>query len=100
MGNAHRSSAQAIRGWVSVLLKHGAQRDLASWGDGASFTALDAAEDKPEILALLQSLEPPVYVRKTDPALPSAESPEEKANNRQGELREATGLVFQIDKVD
>lgn len=89
---------------VSVLLKHGAQRDLASWGDGVPFTAVEAAEDKPEILALLQTLEPPVYVRKTDPALPSGESSEEKAINRQGEIRDGTGLVFQldtqIDKVD
>jgi hypothetical protein len=82
---------------VSVLLKHGAQRDLGSWGDGVSFTALEAAEDKPEILALLQSLEPATYVRKTDPALPSAESPEERAVNQQGEIGNKAGLVFQTD---
>ncbi len=84
---------------VSVLLKNGAQRDLASWGDGVPFTALDAAEDKPEIMALLQTLEPPTYVRKTDPPLPSGESPEEQAVNQQGEIRDSAGLVFQTDCV-
>ena len=82
---------------VRVLLKHGAQRDLASWGDGVPFTAFEAAEDKPEILALLTSPKPPVYVRKTDPPLPEGESAEEQAVHRQGEIRDRTGLVFQID---
>ena len=82
---------------VRVLLKHGAQRDLASWGDGVPFTAFEAAEDKPEILELLTSPKPPVYVRQTDPPLPESESAEEQAVNRQGAIRDHTGLVFRID---
>ncbi len=85
---------------VSVLLKHGAQRDLARWGDGVAITALDAAEHKPEILALLQSSETPIYVRKTEPALLPAESSKEASVNRQGEIRDATGLVFPIGVFD
>lgn len=92
----YRRSAHA----VSVLLKHGAQRDLARWGDGIPITALEAAEDKPEILALLQNPEAPVYVRKTDPDLPSVESSKENAINRQGEICDATGLVFQVGDSD
>ncbi len=80
---------------VRVLLKHGAQRDLASWGDGMEQTPLDMAQDKPEILALLQAAEPPGYIRTTDPPLPPGESPEEQAVNRQGAIRDKTGLVFQ-----
>ena len=84
----------AVEG-VKVLLKHGAQRDLASWGDPGGDTPLQAAQGKPEILALLQAAEPPTYIRQTDPPLPQGESPEERAVNRQGEIRDATGLVFQ-----
>lgn len=84
-------------GAVRVLLKHGAQRDIARWGDGIPVTALEAAADKPEILALLQNPEPPEYVRRTDPDLPSVESSRDQAINRQGEIIEATGLVFQTD---
>jgi hypothetical protein len=80
---------------VRVLLKHGAQRDLASWGDCMPRTPLETAQNKPEILALLQASELPDYIRKTDPPLPQSESPEEQAVNRQGEIREKTGLVFQ-----
>ncbi|MBI3651820.1 MAG: hypothetical protein HY231_12440 [Acidobacteria bacterium] len=82
---------------VSVLLKHGAQPDVASWGDGIPHTAIEIAEDKPEILALLQASEPVEYLRQTDPPLPQGESEEASAINRQGEIREATGLVFQTD---
>ena len=82
---------------VRVLLKYGAQRDLASWGDGVPFTAFEAAEDKPEILALLTSPKPPVYVRQTDPPLPEGESGEDQAVNRQDEIRDHAGLVFRID---
>jgi hypothetical protein len=82
-----------------VLLKHGAERDLASWGDGVPFTAADAAEDKPEILALLHNPDAPIYMRKADPPLPSGESPEEQAVNRQGEIRDTAGLVFQTNHI-
>lgn len=92
----YRQSASAVR----VLLKHGAQRDLARWGDGIPITALEAAADKPEILALLQNPEPPDYVRRADPELPLAESSQDTAINRQGEIIEATGLAFQTDDPD
>ncbi len=87
----YRRSVDGVR----VLLKHGAQRDLARWGDGMSMTPMDAAEDNPEILGLLQNPEPPIYVRKTEPDLPG-DSSKETSVNRQGEIRDATGLVFQI----
>ena len=80
---------------VRVLLKHGAQRDAASWGDGEVVAPLEAARENPEIVALLESPAPPVYVRKTDPPLPTGETAEDKAINRQGEIRDKTGLVFQ-----
>ena len=81
---------------VRVLLKHGAQRDIARWGDGIPITALEAAEDKPEILALLLNPDLPVYVRKKDPDLSAMESSKGVAINLQGEIRDAKGLVFQI----
>ena len=86
---------QSVDG-VRVLLKHGAQRNLPRWGDGMSMTPIEAAEDKPEILALLQNPEPPIYVRTTEPEVPSAELSKETSVNRQGDIRDATGLVFQI----
>src|SRR5689334_6347821 len=58
---------------VRVLLKHGAQPDLACWGDGIEQTPLELAQDKPEMLALLCAAEPPSYIRKTDPPLPQGE---------------------------
>ncbi|MBX0327417.1 hypothetical protein K2Z83_06970 [Oscillochloris sp. ZM17-4] len=81
---------------VRVLLKHGACRDQATWGDCVPETALELARDKPAILALLQSDQTPTYVRETDPPLPEGESPQDQATNRQGEIRDATGLVFQV----
>lgn len=87
-------------GAVSVLLKHGAQRDIARWGDGISITAQEAAADKPEILALLRNPKPPDYVRRTDPDLTPTEFSKGKSINRQGEIRDASGLVFQIDGCD
>lgn len=80
---------------VRVLLKHGAQRNLACWGDGPEVTPLEMAEGKSEIIALLQAAGLPDYTRQTDPPLPPAASPEEQAINRQGEIRDRTGLVFQ-----
>lgn len=79
---------------VRVLLKYGAKRDLASWGDGIEVTPLEAAKDKPEIIALLTDPRTPTYSRMSDPPLPQGESPEDAAINRQGEIRDGTGLVF------
>lgn len=80
---------------ITVLLKHGAQRDVTTWGDGIAHSALEIARDTPAILALLQASEPPAYIRKTDPQLPPRDTPEASAINRQGTLRDETGLVFQ-----
>ncbi len=81
---------------VRVLLKHGAERSICSCGDGYLATAFEIAEDKPEITALLLDSRTPDYVRKTEPDLPASESPDEQAINRQGEIREHSGLLFQI----
>lgn len=40
---------------LKVLLKHGANRELATWGDGIPHTPAEAAEGKENLLALLQS---------------------------------------------
>ena len=80
---------------VKVLLKHGAKRDLACWGDGIEQTPLEMAQQFPEIVALLTSTQTPDYVRKTDPPLPQGESPDDAAVNRQGEIRDKTGVLFQ-----
>ena len=80
---------------VRVLLKHGAKRDVESWGDGIAHPVLEVAEDKPAILALLQSPAIPAYVRGTDPQLPALESSDDQTVNAQGEIRDRTGIVFQ-----
>jgi hypothetical protein len=85
---------------LRVLLKHGAERNLASWGDPGGSTPLEAARDKPEILALLQTVGVPAYIRHTDPPLPGRLPTTETAVNRQGEIREATGLAFQTNATD
>lgn len=81
---------------VRVLLKHGAERNLSSCGDGYLATPLEVAEDKPEITALLLNSSVPDYVRNTEPSLPESESPQQQPINRQGEIRDQSGLVFQV----
>lgn len=76
---------------VRVLLKHGANPDVGRWGDGVPQTPLEAAEGKPEIMALLLEPVRPEYSRKTNPPLPSS-VPETDALGR---IRDKTGLVFQ-----
>lgn len=80
---------------VTVLLKHGAQRDVTTWGDDIEHSALEIARDAPAILALLQAAEPPAYIRKTAHPLPPRDAPDASAINRQGEIRDQAGLVFQ-----
>ena len=80
---------------VRVLLKHAAKRDLACWGDGIEQTPLEMAQDFPDIVALLTNTQTPGYVRTSDPPLPQGESPDDAAVNRQGEIRDKTGIVFQ-----
>lgn len=91
---------EAINGnWVDgvkVLLTHKADRNSGIWGDGQTFTPLECAEGREEILALLVNPEPPVYQRHTDPALPESLSAADEKVNRQGETAERTGLVFPL----
>lgn len=79
------------RDGVRVLLKHGAKRDAGLWGDGMPQTPLEAAEGKPEIIALLLDPARPEYSRKTDPPLPAVNAEVEE----QGRIRNEAGLVFQ-----
>ena len=55
---------------VRVLLSHGADRQIGRWGDGIPMSPIEAAAQKPAILALLTSQEPISYQRKNDPPLP------------------------------
>ena len=91
-----------LRGYpdgVRVLLKHGAKRDAESWGDiGEPMTPKRAARDNPEILALLRSKKRPTYTRTSEPRLPK--SLLNDPVNRQGEIRDRTGLVFQVEAFD
>ncbi len=73
---------------VRVLLKHGADCELATWGDGMLTKPIEAAKDKPSILKLLQSSDIPTYERKSEPPLPQTESAKDKAVNRQGDVRD------------
>ncbi len=85
---------------VKVLLKHGAKRDLACWGDGIEQAPLEMAQEFPEIIALLTSPDVPTYVRTTDPPLPQSDSPDDVAVNRQGVIRDKTGIVFQTPNLE
>ena len=80
---------------VKVLLKHGAKRKLNAWGDGLCLSPKQVAKEKGyhEILSLLQSKARPEYQRKTEPEIPP-ESDRDRAVNRQREVADQTGLVF------
>ena len=80
---------------VRVLLARGASRDVGTWGDGIPMTARDAAADLPEILVLLDAADVS-YTRATQPEIPAADSPEDDRINRQGEIRDQTGMVFPV----
>ncbi len=82
---------------VRVLLAHGADRDLASWGDGIPLTPLEAAQDKPHILQLLNSTGKITNRRQTEPTLPTQETAQDALVNRQGTIRDETGMVFPIN---
>jgi hypothetical protein len=83
---------------VKVLLKHGAKRKQRSWGDGMCLSPKEVAEEKGyhKILSLLQSKARPEYHRKTDPEIPE-ETDKERRVNRQREVANETGLVFNPD---
>lgn len=82
---------------VRILLKHGADRRQGNWGDCLPITPEEAAAGKPEILQLLTSRERPAYTRQSDPPLPITESEDDRQINRQGQIRDETGLVFQTE---
>ncbi|MEI7644577.1 MAG: hypothetical protein WCJ55_09895 [Chloroflexales bacterium] len=98
-GMLFHAAAHGSADGVRVLLKHGARRDAATWGDGEPETAREVARDMPEILALLQSDATPAYVRRSDPSLPAGESAGDRAVRQQGAIRDATGLAFQLPTV-
>ncbi len=92
----YRNQADGVR----VLLKHGAKRKVKSWGDCIPVTPLEAAADKPAILALLRAKGRPHYARKSDPPLPEGETAADRAINRQGAVRDRCGLVFPAEGFD
>ncbi|HSH02626.1 MAG TPA: hypothetical protein VLL52_08930 [Anaerolineae bacterium] len=81
---------------VRVLLKHGASRKVGNWGDCIPMTPLELAEERNNeaIAALLRSKERPVYERQTEPKVPKLRKVD-RAVNRQGEVADETGMVFQ-----
>lgn len=83
---------------VRVLLKHGADANLGNWGDCIPYTPLALAQQRgnEKIIELLTGNTPPTYERKTDPTIPELSDKDRKIN-QQGQLRDDTGLVFQID---
>ena len=85
---------------VRVLLARGAKRHVSSWGDGLELTVLELAEEKPRLLALLQSKTPLTYVRQHEPRLPQSLTAVDEAVNRQGRVRDETGLVFPTEAFD
>lgn len=85
---------------VKVLLKHGAKKSVGNWGDCIPTTPEEEAQSKPEILQLLKSKKRPEYIRKREPNIDFIETEEDKKVNLQGEIRDQTGLVFQVDAFD
>jgi hypothetical protein len=83
---------------VKVLLKYNANRHAETWGDGQIISALEHAAGQPEILALLQNPNRPEFQRGSNPPLPEDCTAEDAAVNRQGEVADRTGLVFQVRK--
>lgn len=86
---------------VKVLLKHGGKKKVGNWGDCIPMTPLEYAKENnmSEIIALLSHKNRPDYTRKSDPELPELSDYDQKVN-RQGEIRDETGLVFQIPEDD
>lgn len=82
---------------VIILLKHGAKKNVKTWGDCLPVSAVEAAsKDSPEILKLLLDTAKPEYTRKTNPELPELSENDLKII-RQGEIMDKTGLVFNIE---
>ena len=86
---------------VKVLLKHGANKKIGNWGDCLPYTPLEYAQEHKmdEIVQLLTGQKPPEYTRQSEPELPELNDYDQKVN-RQGEIRDETGMVFQIPDDD
>ena len=86
---------------VKILLKHGGNKEIGNWGDCIPMTPLEYAKEKKlsEIIALLSTDNSPEYIRKSEPELPELNDYDQKVN-RQGEIRDETGLVFQVPDDD
>ena len=84
---------------VRILLQHGANPDLASWGDCIPTTPREAARDKPAMLALIKAGHANRYTRKREPDLNKELqlSPADERVNRAGQIESQTGLSFQPD---
>lgn len=93
----HLQDACDAEAWdlLDKLLERGADRSRGIWGDGATHTPFEVAEGNAAMTALLASMDAPVYVRSTDPALP-APSAADDGVNEQGEVRDCAGLVFPV----
>lgn len=86
---------------VRVLLAHGARRDLVRWGDAGypPHTPLEAALEgrrAPAIVALLQDPQRPLYHRGAMTVTAPEPTCRDAALNRQGEIRDETGLIFPV----
>ena len=79
---------------VSILLQHGANRGLSSWGDGQTSSPLSVARDRKnsEIEGLLSGSKVAQYTRFCDPPVPPLDETDQ-AINRKGELLKSKGLI-------
>ena len=55
---------------VTILLKHGANREIGRWGDNSPQSPHEAAAENLLIIQLLETAEPPKYHREKDPKIP------------------------------
>ena len=83
---------------VHILLAHGADPAIGNWGDCIPTSPKEAAAEKPKILAILNDPGQANYVRRTDPPLPATLTDKEQRINRQGQIRDETGLIFPVDE--
>lgn len=81
-----------------VLLKHGADPDLASWGDGIPVSPREMASEKPWLTVLLaENNGRPDYQREKEPVWPPPSTNAVQEANRLEEIARRTGLVFQSE---
>ena len=83
---------------VKILLKHGVDKKKGTWGDCLPMSPIEVAKYRPHILKLLMSETKPEYNPLTDPVLPNLFSELDNKINNQGNIRDNTGLVFNIEE--